>query len=508
MIENLLPLPVLIPLVGAGLTLAVGRRPTLQRIVSVLALAGVVVIAAVLMWQCDVRGPMVLHLGNWPAQLGIVMVVDRMSALMLLVSSLVSFVVMLFSMGQDLQERRRETPISVFHPTFLVLSAGVSNAFLTGDLFNLFVSFEMLLFASYVLLTLGGTGDRIRAGTTYVVVSMISSMIFLVTIACIYAATGTVMLAELAVRLRDLPADVQTLLHLLLLVVFGIKAAIFPMSAWLPDSYPTAPAPVTAVFAGLLTKVGVYAIIRTETVLFPDSSLQMPLMVIALLTMVVGILGAVAQSEIKRMLSFTLVSHIGYMIFGVALGGQAGLAGAIFYTAHHITIQSALFLVVGLIERRGGSTSLNELGGLAAMSPVLGALFFVPAMNLAGIPPFSGFIGKLALLQAGIATGGWLELLVVAGALVTSLLTLLAMAKVWNRAFWRGVPDAVAGSPEQAPRARGRGMPRSMVVTAGLLVLMSLVLSLFGGPLYDYTLRAADDLLALRYLTVQGVIPR
>jgi len=508
MIENLLPLPVLIPIAAAGLTLAVGRRPTIQRIVSVLALSCVVAIAAVLMWQADLRGPIVLHLGNWPDQLGIVMVADRMSALMLLVSGIVAWVVLLFSMGQDLQERRRETPISIFHPTFLVLSAGVSNAFLTGDLFNLFVSFEMLLFASYVLLTLGGTGDRIRAGITYVVVSMISSMIFLVTIACVYAATGTVMLAELAVRLRDLAPEVQTVLHLLLLVVFGIKAAVFPMSAWLPDSYPTAPAPVTAVFAGLLTKVGVYAIIRTETVLFPDSHLGTPLMVVALFTMVVGILGAVAQSEIKRMLSFTLVSHIGYMIFGIALGSQAGLAGAIFYTAHHITIQSALFLVVGLIERRGGSTSLNQLGGLAAMSPILGVLFFVPAMNLAGIPPLSGFIGKLALLEAGVATGGVLEIVVVVGALATSLLTLLAMAKVWNRAFWRGVPDGVAGSPDQTPRARGRAMPRSMVVTAGLLVAMGLVLSLVGGPLYDYTVRAADDLLSMRYLLAQGVIPR
>ncbi|HIT76254.1 MAG TPA: Na+/H+ antiporter subunit D [Candidatus Avipropionibacterium avicola] len=505
--DNLVAAPVLLPLMGSAITLVVRSRPAVQRITSLACLTLMVVVAGVLTWSADVNGPTVLWLGAWPDQIGIVLVADRLSAILLLISGIVSLLVMVFSLGQDLQERRRETPMSIFHPTFLLLTAGVSNAFLTGDLFNLFVGFEILLFASYVLLTLGGTGERIRAGSTYVIVSIVSSLLFLVAIACVYGATGTVMLADLALRLQELPDQVQLIIHLLLLVVFGIKAAIFPMSAWLPDSYPTAPGPVTAVFAGLLTKVGVYAIIRTETLLFPDSEVGPVLMVVALLTMIVGILGAVAQSEIKRMLSFTLVSHIGYMVFGVALASEAGLAGAIFYTVHHITIQSTLFLVAGLIERRGGSTSLTDLGGLMAMSPVLSVLFFVPAMNLAGIPPMSGFIGKVGLLQAGVETGQPLELAVVGVALVTSLLTLLAMAKVWNRAFWRKVPDAVEGSADQSPRARGRRMPRSMVLTAAAMVALGLGLSVVAGPLYDYALRAAADLLAPIYLdAVVGVV--
>ena len=223
----------------------------------------------------------------------------------------------------------------------------------------------------------------------------------------------------------------------MLLIAFCIKAAVFPLSAWLPDSYPTAPAPVTAVFAGLLTKVGVYAIIRTQTLLFPGGALDDLLMWAGLATMVMGILGAVAQTDIRRMLSFTLVSHIGYMVFGIALGTAAGLAGAIFYVAHHIAIQTTLFLVAGLVERQGGSTSVDRLGGLAKRSPLLAVLFFVPAMNLAGIPPLSGFIGKLGLLEAGVADGSPLALTLVAGGVVTSLLTLLAVARVWTRAFWR-----------------------------------------------------------------------
>ncbi|HZA05178.1 MAG TPA: Na+/H+ antiporter subunit D, partial [Propionibacteriaceae bacterium] len=401
-------------------------------------------------------------------------------------------------------------PVSIFHPTLLVLSAGVSNAFLAGDLFNLFVGFEMLLFSSYVLLTIGGTGQRVRAGSTYVVVSLLSSTLFLVALAVVYASTGTVNLAQLARRLPDLPDGIQLVLQLLLLTVFGIKAAVFPMSAWLPDSYPTAPAPVTAVFAGLLTKVGVYSIIRTQTVLFPDSPLTGLLLWAALATMVVGILGAIAQSEIKRMLSFTLVSHIGYMIFGIGLASVSGYAGAIFYTAHHITIQTTLFLVTGLIETRGGSTSLNKLGGLAAASPVLGILFFVPAMNLAGIPPMSGFLGKIGLLTAGAEAGGFLAYLLVGGSVATSLLTLYAMAKVWNRAFWRPLsaePDAlelVVGEEEDAgsPAPQGsttqttqrRPLPVPMVATATVLVLLGLAITAVSGPLYGYAERSATDI--------------
>src|SRR5690625_4970371 len=336
-----------------------------------------------------------MEIGGWSAPIGIVLVADRLSALMLLVSTIVSLCVLVYALGQGVVEFGRDTPLSVYHPTYLVLVAGISNAFLSGDLFNIYVGFEVLLAASYVLLTLGGTGSRIRAGTTYVIVSLVSSIIFLAAIAAIYAATGTVNLAHLTVRLAELPDGVALVLQLLLLSAFAIKAAVFPLSAWLPDSYPTAPAPVTAVFAGLLTKVGIYAIIRTQTLLFPEGQADTILMWAALLTMIVGVLGAVAQSDIKRMLSFTLVSHIGYMLFGIALGTTQGLSGAVFYVVHHITIQTTLFLVAGLVERRGGSTSLDRLGGLARLSPMLAILFFVPAMNLSGIPPFSGFLGKI-----------------------------------------------------------------------------------------------------------------
>ncbi len=453
MTELLAPLPVVLPLLAAAVTLVLGRHQAAQRTVSVLALVAVVVVAALLLAGTEATGATAVAIGDWPAPQAIVLVVDRVSALMLLVATLVALGVQVYAVGQGAVDTAGQSPVSIFHPTFLVLVAGVGLSFLSGDLFNLYVGFEVLLTASYVLITLGGSAPRIRGGITYVMVSLVGSLVFLAAIALVYAATGTINLAQLSGRLADLPGGTQALLHAMLLIAFGIKAAVFPLSTWLPDSYPTAPAPVTAVFAGLLTKVGIYALIRTETLLFPGPALDTVLMWASLVTMLVGILGAVAQTDIRRMLSFTLVSHIGYMLFGIALGTAAGLNGAVFYVVHHITVQTGLFLVAGLIERRGGSTSVSRLGGLAAASPVLAGLFFLPAMNLAGIPPLSGFLGKLALLEAGIADGGWLAQLVVGVAVLTSLLTLLAVSRVWARAFWRPAGQPVVQDSAAAAAA-------------------------------------------------------
>lgn len=327
--NNLLTVPVLLPMLGAALTLMLGRRPRVQRAVSVIVLVLVVAAAATLAVQAHFDGIQTLWVGAWPQGYGIALVADRLAAIMLTVAGFVTLAVLLYSIGQEDHEILQETPVSIFHPTFLIMCAGVSAAFLAGDLFNLFVGFEILLFSSYVLLTMGGTGSRIRAGSTYVVVNLLSACLFLATIATVYAATGTVNLAQLAIRLPEIDPGVQSLIQLMLFVVFGLKAAVFPMSAWLPDSYPTAPAPVTAVFAGLLTKVGVYALLRTQTLLFPHQPATDLLLWVAILTMIIGILGAIAQSELKRLLSFTLVSHIGYMMMGIAVATQAGLAAAI-----------------------------------------------------------------------------------------------------------------------------------------------------------------------------------
>ncbi|APC33570.1 Na+/H+ antiporter subunit D [Nocardiopsis dassonvillei] len=531
LLHYFIPLPVVLPLFAAGVKLALGIRwPRLQQALSVISLALVLVIGLVLMLGSHAYGPQVVQVGGWEAPIGITLVADRLSALMVTVSAAITLAVLVYSIGQGMAGKAEVAPLSVYQPTYLILVAGVSNAFLAGDLFNLYVGFEILLTASYVLLTLGGTQSRMRAGAIYVVVSLVSSVLFLIAIALVFGATGTVNMAQLGERLPELSSDLRAVLQVVLLFAFGIKAAVFPLAAWLPDSYPTAPAPVTAVFAGLLTKVGVYAIIRTQTLLFPGDQLNDLLMVVALATMIMGILGAVAQTDIKRLLSFTLISHIGYMVFGVALGSEQGMAGAVFYVAHHITVQTTLFLITGLIERRGGSTSLDQLGGLVRIAPILAVLFFVPAMNLGGIPPLSGFLGKLGLIQAGVEAGTPLAYALVGASVLTSLLTLYVIARVWNYAFWRTPSEGMVAEPgtvledtetdDPSTAALGPGeavgpssrlgdtstaatpvvtsvvLPRSMVGATVALVVFSIALTVLAGPLIEYSSDAAVELQA------------
>ncbi len=505
----LCPLPVLIPLLTAAATLIVGRKPRVQQVISIAALTAVVAISGVLLYLADRDGMGAVQVGGWDTPIGITLVVDRLSAGMILVSSIVLLAVLIFAVGQGISDGAERQPTSIFQPTYLILSAGVSIAFLAGDMFNLFVGFEVLLAASFVLLTLGASADRVRAGVSYVMVSMVSSLIFLTGIALAYAATGTLNFADMSVRMATVPLGTRSAICAVLLVAFGIKAAVFPLSNWLPDSYPTAPAPVTAVFAGLLTKVGVYAIIRVHSLLLPVGTFDAVLLVCGLLTMVIGILGAIAQSDIKRLLSFTLVSHIGYLMFGVGLNSIGGTTGTVFYVVHHILVQTTLFLVVGLIERQAGSASLSRLGGLLAASPALALLFGIPALNLGGIPPFSGYIGKVRLLQAGAADGSVLSWILIAGAVLTSLLTLYVMARVWSKAFWRPRAQAPEGAlAHAAPSALidestdvlyddrddpGR-MPRLMVAPTVALIVVGLALTVFAGPILNICRHAAEDL--------------
>ncbi|MEV1291851.1 Na+/H+ antiporter subunit D [Pseudonocardia sp. NPDC049635] len=494
LLQALVAFPVLLPMLGAAASVIVGRRASLQRVIGVVTLATVCVVAGILLVSADRHGPVVAELGGWPAPMGIVLVADRMSALLLLISALVTLAVLVYAIDQRISDYGRETASTTFHPIFLLLSTGVSLAYLTGDLFTLFVAFEIMLASSYVLITRRTSASRIRSGMTYVIVSLTSSLLFLTAVGFVYAATGTVNLADLAGRMELLPDGLQAVLALVLVVVFGIKAAIVPLHFWLPDSYPNAPAPVTALFAGLLTKVGIYALLRTQTLVFPQDDPSMLLLVIAALTMVVGALGAVAQDDLNRLLSFLLVSHIGFMLFGLAVWTPEGIAGTALYVVHHITVQATLFLVSGLITRRTGTVSISQMGGLAQTAPHLAVLFAIPAITLAGLPPTSGFVAKLALLQAGAGAGLASEI-VAAFVVVASLLTLYAVARVWVRVFW-GTPKEplVDNDPNDELVVGTARSARGMYVGASSLVVVSIVIALFAGPLSAVTARAGDDL--------------
>jgi multicomponent Na+:H+ antiporter subunit D len=505
-VSLLVPLFVILPLAGAALTLLLGHRSRAQVIVSVVTLSATFVLAAVMLVTVDSGTPLAVSVGGWPLPFGIVLYVDRLAAMLVAVSSVVLLAVLLFSVGQGAADGDADTPISIFHPSYLILSAGIFNSFIAGDLFNLYVGFEILLVASYVLITLGSTESRIRTGTVYIVVSLVSSIVFLSAIAVIYASLGTVNMAQIAERMDEIAPNVQMMLHVMLLVGFAVKAAVFPLSFWLPDSYPTAPAPVTAVFAGLLTKVGVYAIIRTETQLFGTSDLNLVLAIVAIATMVVGILRAIAQAELKRILSFTLVSHVGYMIFGISIGTAEAIGATAYYVVHHIIVQTTLFLAVGLIERFAGSTSIVRVKGLLKAAPLIAVLYFIPALNLGGIPPFSGFIGKFALFEAAADVGSAIMWVAIGAGVLTSLLTLYALMRAWNLAFWRGGDDTadleaearfsyLSNAPAADEQRERRVIPKVMTGATLGMVAVTVALTVFAGPLYEVCERVGEALL-------------
>jgi multicomponent Na+:H+ antiporter subunit D len=476
----LIAAPLVVPLLGAALAIVAGRWRPVQRAIALTALTTVLACAIALLLEVDGDGPVSTQGGGWPAPLGITLVVDRLAATMLVVGALMLLGVLVYAIGQGGAEREHVG----FHPVYLMLAAGVSGAFLTGDLFNLFVAFEVMLTSSYVLMLFGGRRDQVRAGMTYIVISLVASALFLTAIGFVYASTGTVNLADLAEQLREVPVGLRQALVMLLLGVFGIKAAIFPLFFWLPDSYPTAPTAVTAVFAGLLTKVGVYAIIRTQTLLLdpPDRPAGL-LLVVASLTMVVGVLGAIAQNDIKRILSFHIVSQIGYMIFGLALFSVAGVAGAVFYIVHHIVVKTTLFLIGGMVEHRTGTGQLDRIGGLMRTAPLLAVLFLATALSLAGLPPLSGFVAKFALVGAGVGSEAWI---VVGVSLLVSALTLFSMTKIWSGAF---------GGEVEPIRAAQRRVPVLMLAPTVGLTVVSLAVALAAGPMYAFTERTATELL-------------
>ncbi len=474
------------PLLAAMAGLAARNRPLLRDVITIGSLSAVTGLAAWLLASVDRDGTVVVRVGGWHPELGIVLVADLFAALILVVAVATILVVEVFAIAQRRTAWGADPRLA--GPILLVLTAGVGLAILTGDLFTLFVAFELILVSSYVLLTHQGRRGQIRSGMTYVVMNLFASTLFLLGIAYVYAATGTVNLALLADRVPELGDATRIGLGLWFLVVFGTKAAIFPLFSWLPDSYPTAPTTITAVFAGLLTKIGVYALIRFNTLTAMDQ-LGPVILTVAGATMLVGVAGALAQDDVKRILSFHIVSQIGYMLMGLGLFTVAGVAGAVLFLVHQIPIKTVLFLVGGLIENTAGTSSLDRVGGLAAKRPLLALLFALPALSLAGLPPFSGFVAKLALVEAGIDASATTIVVV---ALVGSALTLLSMTKIWLGVFWgeESTGDRRTVHPVSSTEA-GR---RTMEAATGVAVAATLAIAVLAGPLWTMSERASVEL--------------
>jgi len=484
-VDALLLAPIGIPLATAVLCLFAWGRPRIQRVVSVAGSIGLFFAALALFGAVSGGSVRATQVGAWRAPFGITFVADVLSGLMVLLAAGMGLAVLVFALGTLDTVRER----SGFHALYHFLLMGVSGAFLTGDLFNLYVWFEVLLISSFVMMVLGGDRAQLDGGIKYVTLNLMSSMLFLVSVGVLYGAAGTLNMADLSVALRSHPQPGLVLtLATMFLVAFGIKAAAFPVFAWLPASYHTPPPAVAALFAGLLTKVGVYALIRVFTLVFVVEAGAMRSLIqwIAGLTMVVGVLGAASQGTLRRILSFHIVSQIGYMLMGLGIGTRTALAGTVFYIAHHIVVKTDLFLIAGIVERLGGSGELRRTGGLARRWPLLAGAFLLAALALAGIPPLSGFWAKLLLVLGGLEAGDYA---LVATSLAVSLLTLFSMTKIWNEVFWKRAPE---DSPPPALPSRSS---RPMLAPVLALTLVSIAIGLLAGPVFGLASRAAAQLL-------------
>lgn len=497
--NNLLILPILIPLVTAGLSFIAWKSPRMQRIFGLVGAGALMVAAIGLFMLVYSNGIQVMQVGNWPAPFGITLVADLLSSVMVVLTALVALAVAVYSLAAIDQ---RHISFGYF-PLFQVLLTGVCGAFLTGDLFNLYVWFEVMLMASFVLLVLGGEPPQVEGGIKYVTLNLLSSVTFLVAVGILYAVAHTLNMADLSLKMAKIAQTHPTLIlsvAAFFIVGFGIKAGIFPLYFWLPASYHTPPAPTSALFAGLLTKVGVYALIRVFTLVFPRMTYSYILILtLAGLTMVIGVLGAFAQVEIRRILSFHIISQIGYMIMGLGLLASSnsaarllGIAAAVFYITHHIIVKTNLFLISGTVKALRGTYQLKSLGGLAASYPWLAILFMIPALSLAGIPPLSGFWAKFAMIKAGLQAE---QYLVVAAALIAGLLTLMSMIKIWDEAFWKPAPEVHSG---EGSHPTGPLTPRRLLLLLGpITVLAGLTVAIGLQPQLLFTVaeRAAAQLL-------------
>jgi multicomponent Na+:H+ antiporter subunit D len=481
---HLLVLPILVPLITAIVVLLSGGVPRLQRAWSLLGAAVLLVVTIALLRGVWTGGIQHVQVGQWPAPFGITLVADVLSAVLLVVVGLMGLAVLVYALGSIDAERER----GGFHTLYHLLLMGVAGAFLAGDLFNLYVWFEVLLITSFVLLVLGGDRAQVKGAVTYVLVNLVASLCFLAAIGLLYGLAGTLNLADLAVRLSEIDAPgLVTTIAMLFLIAFGIKAAIFPLFFWLPAAYHTPPVAVSAIFAGLLTKVGVYALIRVFTLLFTQDVgyTHTLLLVIAGLTMLTGVLGAVTQTDVRKILSFHIVSQIGYMVMGLALFTPLALLGAVFYVVHHIIVKTNLFLVGGVAHRLGGTFELTTLGGLYRARPGLAVLFLIPALSLAGLPPLSGFWAKLTILRAGVEAEAYLA---VAAAVVAGLITLISMTKIWNEAFWKPLPTDRALAPSTASMT-------ALLAPIIVLAAVTLAIGLYAEPLVVLAERSATELL-------------
>ena len=488
-------LPIVLALMGGALMLVLRQAGRLSLLVALVVVGAIIACEIALLIRIAEVGPVSMTMGRWLPPFGISLTADLFSAAFALAASVVTFVVLVYAeIDRDTGDRNNN-----FHALVLLLLAGVTGAFLTGDLFNLYVWFEVMLIASFGLLVTGGSAAQMDGAVKYGFLNFLATTLFLLSLGLLYGLLGTLNMADI---LRVAPmanSAAMTGVAALLLLAFGMKAAAFPLNAWLPAAYHTPPAAVSALFAGLLTKVGAYALLRALVAVLPASRdlLEPVLLILAIGTLLTAPLGAIAETNLRRGVGFLVIGGIGAVLAGLALANASGVAGAGLYIFHAMLTMTALYLAVGLVERRTGARDTRQMGGLYAANSGLSILFLVLILAAAGVPPFLGFWPKLILLEAGVEAGGW-GAAVVGALVINAVLTLIAGARLWSHIFWRNAPDGASG---QAGQGAAPGY-----VAVGALTLAIVAAGLWPNPLIEGGQIAAGDILdPARYVSAVGL---
>lgn len=436
MATNIITYPILFQMLLAVVLLFFWNKSTTQRWISVIGSVAGIVLSIFLFSYVWNNGIQTIQMGGWKAPFGISLVADTLAVTLVLITHIIALAVSIFSNTAIVSSRVKFG----YYPILHLMIMGLSGAFMTGDIFNLYVWFEVIIISSFVLLTIGGKKVQIEGAVKYFTLNMLASIVFLTAIALLYGTTGTLNMAELAVLVPTIEdKGLIEIIGLTFFVAFGVKAGVFPLYVWLPASYHTPPSAVSALFGGLLTKLGVYAMIRVFTLIFPpDEFSHTIIQVMALLTIFGGAVGAYIQRDIVKVFSYLIICHIGFMIAGLSLNSEIAIIGAVFYMIHDMIVKANLFLVSGISQRIAGSSKLESMGGVLNSYPKLAILFAIPLFSLVGIPPLSGFWPKISLFQASLsAEDYWTLGLLIFG----SFMTLVVVAKVWNQAIAKKIPN-------------------------------------------------------------------
>lgn len=490
----LLVTPILLCMFGGALAIMLRKKPELQPWIAITILSLVVLSNIGLLLHVLNNGVITMVMGNWLPPFGIAFTADALGALLALTSSVATLCVAIFAMDNiDRSERRFG-----FYAFLMMLLCGVSGAFLTGDIFNLYVWFEVLLISSFGLLILGNEKPQIDGAGKYAVLNLVATTMFLAATGLLYGYVGTLNMADITIKLQNMENTGPLLgLASLFFLAFAMKAAAFPLNFWLPASYHTPRLVVSAVFAGLLSKVGIYALLRVMVLLMPEGRdwLSDVIGVIAVASMITGAMGALAQTDIRRLMGYLVIAGIGAMLTGISIGSEVSIAGTVFYAMHSVLIMTALYLLVSFMHKMSGTYSLREIGGLYARTPLGSALALILFLSISGLPPFTGFWAKVLLVSGALQSGqGWIA----AGILVAGLLTTIAVGRVWAFAFWRGGNEqAPDGLQTLAPSgvSEATDVSKAIWIPLAVLALIMTVIGLFPESMMQISESGAQTLL-------------